>query len=257
MTALLDAIVQLALLLLGGIAVIWGVRALFALARLSPLPPLLKDWLARVAPAIELVVGVAYVASSLAYLFEHDRWFAWIVLALFVALVVLSWSALYDLVSGVAFRVAQVCHEGDLVQVGDVEGRVLRIGTRALVLQTREGDEAVVPYGAIARRALRRTQSVHGAYVHAFELDQPVEEGFAELKQRVIDAALRCHWASVVHEPKVERREGTRIEVTVYAHDADHAPRVEAAIRRALDGGGASPVVRPSFATPPPSPEQR
>ena len=31
------------------------------------------------------------------------------------------------------------------------------------------------------------------------------DEGFAELKHRIVEAALRSHWASVVHVPKVER----------------------------------------------------
>lgn len=252
MSALIDAIALLAALVLGGVVLGWLFAGLVALVRLSPMPTTLKARLLRFSPAVELLVAVAYLASALAFLFDHDRQFAWIVLSLVIALTLLSWSALYDVISGVAFRVAEVCQPGDLVQVSDVEGRVLAVGTRSIVLQTRDGDEAVVPYGSIARRALRRTQSVHGAHVHAFVLDERVDEGFAELKRQVIDAAIRCHWSSVVHEPKVERREGTQIEVTVYAHDADHAPKVEAAIRRALTSKAASRVFEQAARVQPP-----
>ncbi|MEM7156142.1 MAG: mechanosensitive ion channel domain-containing protein [Myxococcota bacterium] len=257
MTALLEAVGHLALLLLGGVALVWLLRSLGALARISPLPWRIKTALLRLAPAAELILAVAYVASSLAFLLNNDREFGWMVAALVLALVLFSWSALYDLVCGVAFRVALVCRPGDLVQVEDVEGRVMVVGARALVLQTRQGDEAVVPYGWIARRTLRRTQSVSGAYVHAFELDQEAGAGFADLKRTVIEAAMRSHWSSVVHEPKVERRGGTKIEVTVYAHDADHAPLVEAAVRKVLVGreaaqvfDGAPPPRTPTFRRP-------
>ena len=45
-----------------------------------------------------------------------------------------------------------------------------------------------------------------------------------------------------LHEPKVERRDGGTLEVSVYAHDADHAPLVEAAVRQALSA--ARPATR-------------
>jgi hypothetical protein len=80
--------------------------------------------------------------------------------------------------------------------------------------------------------------------VHAFVLEQPADADFAHLKRHVIRAAMRSHWASVVHAPKVERREGNHIEVSVYALDADHAPVVEAAVRRALDQGVPKPRPR-------------
>ena len=76
--------------------------------------------------------------------------------------------------------------------------------------------------------------------VHAFVIDAPEKTDFSTLKRDVIQAALRCHWASVVHAPKVELREGNTIEVSVYALDADHAPIVESAVRSFLAGAGAA-----------------
>lgn len=238
---LLGATAELAAWVVGGLVLAWSLRALVALVGVGPIPPRLKSSILRLAPVVGLTVAVAYVASALVALRADEPAFAWTLIALLATLAVFSWSSLYDLVLGVAFRTAQVCQVGDKVQVDDVEGRVLEVGTRALVLQTRDGDEAVVPWGRVARRTLRRTQSVSGAYVHAFTLDEPAGEGFAELKQRVIMAAMHSHWASAVHEAKVERRLGGVVEVSVFAHDADHAPMVEAAVRRALRGEAPEP----------------
>lgn len=234
---LLGATGELAAWVLGGVLLAWLLRGLVALVEMGPVPPRVKLSIVRFAPVVELTVAVAYVASALVALQADEPAFAWTLIALVATLVVFSWSSLYDLVLGVAYRTAAVCHVGDQVRVEDVEGRVLEVGTRALVLQTREGDEAVVPWGRVARRTLRRTQSVSGAYVHAFVLDEPAGEDFAELKRRVIAAAMQCHWASAVHEAKVERRVGGTVEVSVFAHDSDHAPIVEAAVRHALRAG--------------------
>ncbi|MCA9707771.1 MAG: mechanosensitive ion channel, partial [Myxococcales bacterium] len=192
---IVGAIGDLAAWVLGGLLLFWLLRLAVLLVGMSPLPPRAKASMLRLAPVVELLVAVAYVAAALVVLLTEEPEFAWVLIALVVALVAFSWSALHDLVLGVAFRVARVCQVGDLVQVDDITGRVLEVGLRALVLQTRDGDEAVVPYGRIGRRTLRRTQSVSGAYVHSFVLQPPGDLGFAELKRRVIEAAMRCHWA--------------------------------------------------------------
>jgi len=231
---ILGAIGDLTAWVLGGLLLFWALRVVVLLVEMSPLAPRTKGGILRFAPVVEMVVLVAYVASALVELIAEEPEFAWVLIALVVTLVVFSWSALYDLALGVAFRVARVCQVGDIVQVDDIEGRVLEVGVRALVVQTRDGDEAVVPYGRIGRRTLRRTQSVSGAYVHSFLLDERADADFAELRKTVVEAAMRSHWASAVHEAKVERRANGAVEVSVFAHDADHAPIVEMDVRRAL-----------------------
>lgn len=233
---LLRSVFDLTLLTLGAVALIAMLRLVAFGFRVLPVPQRIRDSLQRFAPVLGLTVLIAYVASGLALLLTREPEFAAVLLSLVAVLVVFAWAPLYDLVGGVAFRFGRWCREGDQVRVGDVHGRVLRIGMRALVIQTREGDEAVVPYSKITRETLRRTQSVSGAHVHAFVLDAPAGAEFSALKQTAIRAALRCHWASVVHPPKVEKREGDTLEISVYALDADHAPLVESAVRSALAG---------------------
>ncbi len=233
---LFRSVIDLTLLTLGSVALFAVLRVLAFLVRVLPVPTRVRDSLQRFAPVLGLTVLVAYVASGLALLLTREPEFATVLVSLLAVLVAFAWAPLYDLICGVAFRFGGFCRVGDQVKVGDVEGRVLEVGMRSLVVQTRQGDEAVVPYSKITRETLRRTQSLSGAHVHAFVIDAPGDKDFSTLKQEVIQAALRCHWASVVHPPKVELREGQTIEVNVYALDADHAPIVESAVRDFLAG---------------------
>ncbi len=232
--ALIRSVIDLTLLTLGAVALITVLRVIAFLFGVLPVPMRIRQALQRFAPVLGLTVLVAYVASGLALLLTREPEFAAVLLSLVAVLVVFAWAPLYDLIGGVAFRFGGLCREGDQVRVGDVEGSVLEIGMRSLVVQTRQGDEAVVPYSKITRETLRRTQSLSGAHVHAFVIEAPEKTDFSTLKRDLIQAALRCHWASVVHAPKVELREGGAIEVSVYALDADHAPIVEAAVRKFL-----------------------
>ena len=234
---LLRSIVDLTLLTLGAVLLTIALQLIAFLFRVVPAPARARDGLQRIAPILGLTVLLAYIASGIAALLAREPEFAAVVVSLIGLLMLFAWAPLHDLISGVAFRFGRLCRVGDHVCVGDVQGRVLELGMRALIVQTPEGDEAVLPYGKISRATLRRTQSVSGAHVHAFAIEQPPGVDFASLKRHVVRSAMRCHWASVVHEPKVERRERPAIEVSVYALDADHAPVVEAAVRRALEAG--------------------
>lgn len=229
--------VDLTFLTLGAVVLVGLLRVIAFLFRVAAVPARIRDGLQRIAPVLGLAVLVAYIASGVAVLLAREPEFAAVVVSLIGILVLFGWAPLYDLISGVAFRFGRLCRVGDHVRVGDVEGRVLDIGMRSLVVQTPEGDEAVLPYGKISRETLRRTQSVSGAHVHAFAIERPDGVEFSTLKRQVVRSAMRCHWASVVHEPKVERRERGVIEVSIYALDADHAPVVEAAVRQALAAG--------------------
>lgn len=242
---LFRSIVDLTFLTLGAVALIGVLQLVAFLFRVVPAPARVRDGLQRFAPVLGLTLLVAYIASGLAALLTRELAFAVVLVSLLGVLALFSWASLYDLISGVAFRFGRLCRVGDHVRVGDVEGRVLDVGMRSLIVQTPEGDEAVIPYGKISRDTLRRTQSVSGAHVHAFAIDQPPGVDFVSLKRHVVRSAMRCHWASVVHEPKVERRERDTIEVSIYALDADHAPVVEAAVRRALAAGIPQPQARP------------
>lgn len=231
---LFRSVVDLTFLTAGAVVLIVALQLVAFLFRVVPAPAAVRSGLQRIAPVLGLAALVAYIASGVAVLLTREPAFAAVLVSLIAMLVVFAWAPLYDLIGGVAFRFGRLCRVGDHVRVGDVEGRVLDVGMRSLVVQTPEGDEAVIPYGKITRETLRRTQSVSGAYVHAFAIEPSEDVDFSELKRQVVRAAMRCHWASVVHEPKVERRERGAIEVSVYALDADHAPVVEAAVRRGL-----------------------
>lgn len=231
---LLASMLDLLLLVLGALVLAGLLRAVVSLLRILPVGRTARDAIDRFAPLAGVALAIAYTTSAVAVLLAREPGFASIFVALIVLLVAFAWAPLYDLVSGVAFRLGRVCREGDVVVIGDLKGRVVRIGLRSVVIHTQRGDEAVVPYARIARGALSRTQSLAGAHLHTFFIPMPEEESFPELKQRVVHAAMRCHWASVVHEPKVVLDADGRVEVSVYAIDADRAPALEAAVREVL-----------------------
>jgi hypothetical protein len=231
---LIRSVLDLAFLIVGAVGLIGVLKVMNAGLKLAPFPESVRPSVERAGPVLGLAVVIAYVAFAALLISLREPLFAGVLVTLIVVLVMFAWSPLYDLVSGVAFQAGQMCQVGDHVEVGEVSGRVVRLGSRVLVVRTRRGDEAVIPYGRINRSMLQRTQSVQGAYVHAFVLEaRPLEE-VPRLRKLVLQTALRSPWSSVRLAPKIERREDGQIEVSIFALNADYAPLVESAIRKAV-----------------------
>jgi len=145
-----------------------------------------------------------------------------------------SWFGVRDLVSGVFLKAGRVCRVGDYVRIGDVQGRVERMGHRVIVIETARGEEAIIPFHRVARDAVLRTPVSERGTLHVFELSLGSRRSVAEAKRQIRDAALRCHWAAIARDPEVVVLDGDRYEVTVFALDPDRVREVEAAVRAAL-----------------------
>jgi small-conductance mechanosensitive channel len=205
------------------------------LARLLPLSRRRREMTLRVLPVAGAALSVLYLIAATAWLFGRGSPLPPAVSAVLLAMIGwVSWPLSRDVLAGVAVKAGRVCTVGDHIDTGTVSGRVTRMGTRVLTVETVRGEEAIIPYGGVASAAIRRRPVLEGIALHAFRLPVPPGLGRLELERRVTEAAFLCHWASVKRKPEVSVSEAGDLEITVFALDDAHAPAVETAVRRAL-----------------------
>jgi len=191
--------------------------------------------LERASPLVGALVVLSYLLLAARSLFHDEPIALPVVLALVVAgFAFAAWPAARDVLAGVSLKAGRVCHVGDHIRCGDLEGRVLSMGYRVLTMETTNGDQAIVPYSIVARDALVRTRSLGGVTAHRFELEIATPGAFSELRARVVEAALLSHWCAFTREPEVRPLRDGCVEVTVFALDASHGPDIEAAVRTGL-----------------------
>ena len=151
---------DLAMILLGALLV-WGLlRAARFAIDVVPLAPPRREQLRRAHPLLSGAAAVFYLLLSAAFFF--DKYPAHFPIAVAVILgvsIAASWFALRDVVSGIFLKAGRVCRVGDYVRIGEVQGRVERMGQRVLVVETARGEEAIIPYSRVARAELLRTRS--------------------------------------------------------------------------------------------------
>jgi hypothetical protein len=225
---------ELGLLVVGFAAFIALLMGMGKLSSLVAMTQQRRQWLERARPVVGVLLGLPYVLFALRFaLRDHGQlqWAGWFAIAL--ALSVAAWFAIRDFVAGVVLKAGRVCSEGDLVRLGDHEGRVLDMGLRSLTLETSSGDEAVVPYSLLTKEALIRTPAVQGLALHVFRVATQKPEAVSATRQAIIEAAMCAHWSSVVRTPEVRPLGNDVYEVTVYALDGDHGPDIEAAVVKA------------------------
>lgn len=195
-----------------------------------------REALTRAFPLVAAAIGVLYLLFAAGLVFErYPQHFPIAVAVILGVTIAASWFAVKDLVSGIVLRAGRVLRVGDRVRAGALEGRVLRMGHRVLVVETARGEEAIVPYSALAREAVVRAPLGARVVPHTFTLVTARDLSVPETKATIREAALVCHWAALGRDPEVVPLDGDRFEVTIYALDADRVRDVERAVRSAVE----------------------
>lgn len=226
---------ELTLLLGIGLFLVVLFALLRALSSFVPMSRERREGLARAIPVVGAVVGLMYALYVARVVFSPYETFVPIALLLiFVAFGATWWTGLRDIVAGVMLKAGGTAAVGDRVVVDGVRGRVTAMGLRVMTLEAEHGEEAVIPYGRIARTSLLRTPVVDFAAPHIFRVHAPTGAAMLESKIRVREAAAASHWSSIAREPEVHMVDDTTLEITVYLLNADRGPTVEAQVRASL-----------------------
>jgi hypothetical protein len=198
-------------------------------------------FVARVRPlAAVMVIGIYAVLATRWVLEGGDRG-EWIAFALVLAVIALaSWGVLRNALEGVYLRLGRSFDVGDRVQIAGVTGRVHRLGARAVVIETIDGQLAIIPYRTAAEVTILREPFDEQSAFHVFRLPIPERRSIPELKRAVHEAALLCHWCSTRRAPQITATEDGHLEITVFPVDANHITEIERVVRRAVGRGSES-----------------
>ena len=119
-------------------------------------------------------------------------------------------------------------------KLGRFAGTVRRMGLTSLVVETAQGDEAIIPYGRISSETLLRTAARDRFAHHTFVVRAPGTMLTSLARARIREAALRSHWAAINREPEIKHTADNAFEVTVFALHPDRVLDIERTVAAAL-----------------------
>ncbi|MDD9940976.1 MAG: mechanosensitive ion channel [Myxococcales bacterium] len=225
---------DLATIVARGLLILGLLRLLGWLVDMAPMPSRRKELLQATGPVFAVAVCLTYLFVAVQEIFGgYAAAMPLLLGSVLAAFAAALWAPIRDLLAGVFIKSGRVVRVGDEVQVQDTRGRVERLLYRRMVLRTSQG-EAFLPYGLVSRHAIVRASSKLGPAAHSFRIRPMRAVSQMELRERVRQSALLCHWASPARAPELLNLEQGGLEVTVFCVDAEHAPEVESAVRRSL-----------------------
>ncbi len=232
--ALLRPELELGLLALLGAG---SLLLLYLLVRVSALVPMSRPrraLLRRLAPPVIAVAVVLYTLFALRIALRSTglgQVYALGAVAFLLAAALFP--TLKNVAAGLVTRASQSCEVGDSVQLPDVQGRVVRMGLWAVVMETRDGKLASVPYAELVRYPLIKEPRLEGGVLHIFQLSAVPGSSISAVKHLLTEHALCSYYTSAVRRPLVRPLGNDRYEVTVFALHVDYGPAIEADVRRA------------------------
>jgi small-conductance mechanosensitive channel len=233
----LDCLVVIA----GAIGVVAALR--FGRAALSAIPMSRAGHalVARLRPVAGVVVIAVYVVLSARWILDTGDTREQLAFAGVVGLAAAaSWSSLRDALEGVYLRAGRTLDVGDRVRIGDIRGRVQRLGLRTATIETIDGELALVPYRQVAVATLFREPGddpgAERSAFHVFRVRVPDDRAIPEVKRLIREAVLLSHWSSIARPPEVAAAEDGHVEITVFPVDLDHVTDLERIVRRTLAG---------------------
>ncbi len=235
-------IATLRILGLDALVVFGGALALALLLRFGsavldalPFSRARRAFIARARPlaAATLIAIYAVIAARWVLDTSDDR--EWIAFAIVVGIAAAaSWNVLRNALDGIYLRAGRSFEIGDRVDIAGVQGRVHRLGARAVVLETVDGQLAIIPYRTVASAIIHREPFDQQSSFHVFRAPFPAKRAISEVKRSVREAALLCHWSSTRRLPEVTVTDHGELEITVFPVDANHVTEIERAVRAVL-----------------------
>lgn len=153
-------------------------------------------------------------------------------LLLMFTLVVLAWSALRDVASGILIAIERPFETGDFIRMGDVEGQVSSLRTRVIELVTASGDRVRIPYSRIKGATNVRAGGRRTANAVRLELELPPTIDPAEALRAARELAASSPWSVLGTIPRLEletdQRGGQKIEIEAYAFDKEASSHLHA-----------------------------
>jgi len=226
---------ELLFVFLGGVALYLFVRVVRWGFPLVPMTRERRARWARIGPIGEVVLWLTYLVSVIAWTLSGYPSVRLVALGFLVlVLIVAVFAVIRDYLSGVVLRTEGAVRIGDVVRVGEVEGRVARFRARVVEIDMLHGDRVVLPYRELGREAIVRRSRQRAAVRHTFAVPVPAGAPVEVVRDAIRRAALLCHWVPPSQDPTIAPLADGGLEVTIHAMTDVRTADVERVVRAAL-----------------------
>lgn len=213
-------------------ALLWGF--LFVLQRIidrGRLAPEFKTRLRKLFPGATFAAWVLFALWAMHNIFAGEQFYPLLVAgSVLLVLVLFGWFVLRDTVAGVVFASKNPNILNNRIKINEMKGKVVRLGTTTLRLQTDAGELLSIPYSKLAGEAI--AEHAREDIADRFSVLLDVGEGSdpEEVRQVLARELVLLPWVNhrQSHGARIVQRDGgKRVEVSFHCLNREHAARIE------------------------------
>jgi len=125
-------------------------------------------------------------------------------LILFGIFIWIAWFGLQDLIAGFIFKNNSGIKKSEHIKIGDVQGSIVKLGYRNLILDTASGNFVSLPYSKIIRQSIVRISSAEIRHSITFELKTAKVENIQKISNDISARIIMHPRSSLTEKPNVE-----------------------------------------------------
>lgn len=163
------------------------------------------EFLLRYLPLTELLIWTIFIIWAINILMAESRYLLYInTLIILTIAAFLSWYFLRDYVAGVQIKSRFKLHNGQIIKIGKLSGKISRLGLLSLHLKSDKSGNIILPYGKIRQEEIQyNIQSQgHASYTFIIDVDSKISE--SEVSDRLTEVLMNSIWCSASTRPTIK-----------------------------------------------------
>jgi len=191
-------------------------------------------------PLLTFFVWVIVAFWGSYFLFNEKPYYNFIVFALIsLVFVSVSWFFVRDFMAGVAFKVQNKYAPGDIIQFGNISGKINELLLTHVSIYTREGKSIKIPYSKLSSEIISQ-KSVSGSFdLNQYELKIPKKYDITETQDIIKNLLFNSPWRISTKSPSVQLKSETsewyQFEIQVETRNEQHFNQVVAHIKKRFE----------------------
>ena len=184
-------------------------------------------------PIVELAFWVWVFYAIIPALYEKHFLLGFSAFAVALSVIIwYTWYRLRDYMAGIIFRSSKDIREQESISVSGSEGRIIKVGSYNLSLETENGEIVLLPYSSFAGKKIIKQHSSEQVKSFKFVLTVDSEKDPIKLVSEIKNTILTQPWSSLKKDPQIvminSDDKEVKFEITVFTPDMVYAQRIKA-----------------------------
>ena len=222
------------------IVLFFALRLLSRVLRTIPAKPTMHNFYLRLFPVFEFTIWIAFGLWAFREVFGEYPYYNLIVsVALALIILAIGWFFLRDFIAGIVLKTETPFEIKQYIKTSSLEGKISKLGSRSLEIETDSGQRVKVPYGQLASNAIN-LQSLDNT-IQGFETTIKVDASLPlqAAKENIVNQILMLPWSAINKEPSVNLVEQNNkintFQVLFYSISSRHAAYIRQHLKNTFE----------------------